>query len=43
MGDAYGAAIIEAVSKKELDSLPSFDTDLKDESNNNSNGAVTKL
>ena len=43
MGDAYGAAIIEALSKKELDNLPMFEKDVKDDSNNNSNQAVTKL
>lgn len=43
MGDAYGAAIIEATSKAELDSLPLFENDKRDESNNSSNQAVTKL
>ncbi|XP_070508535.1 excitatory amino acid transporter 3-like [Chironomus tepperi] len=43
LGDAYGAAIIEATSRKELDSLPMFETDTNDDSNNNSNQAVTKL
>jgi len=43
LGDAYGAAIIEATSKAELDNLPLFENDKRDESNNSSNQAVTKL
>jgi hypothetical protein len=43
MGDAYGAAIIEATSKKELDSLPLFEADKKEESNNVTDQTVTKL